>query len=162
MAENNTTYVNILLNTLIRKEECLKKIGALEDNQEKILTNPNLTVEEFESLMTHKQALINELESLDKGFETVYDRVKEELNVNRNAYREIIETMQKKIVSITELTVKIQAVEERNKAKADSVFAIKRNQVKNVRVSNQTVARYYKNMAGQHQSGQSYFLDTKN
>ena len=162
MAENNTTYVNILLNTLIRKEECLKKIGALEDNQEKILTNPNLTVEEFESLMTHKQALINELESLDKGFETVYDRVKEELNVNRNAYREIIETMQKKIVSITELTVKIQAVEERNKAKADSVFAMKRNQVKNVRVSNQTVARYYKNMAGQHQSGQSYFLDTKN
>ena len=112
--------------------------------------------------MTHKQALINELESLDKGFETVYDRVKEELNVNRNAYREIIETMQKKIVSITELTVKIQAVEERNKAKADSVFAMKRNQVKNVRVSNQTVARYYKNMAGQHQSGQSYFLDTKN
>ena len=162
MAGNNTTYVNILLNTLIRKEECLKKIGALEDNQEKILTNPNLTVEEFESLMTHKQALINELESLDKGFETVYDRVKEELNVNRNAYREIIETMQKKIVSITELTVKIQAVEERNKAKADSVFAMKRNQVKNVRVSNQTVARYYKNMAGQHQSGQSYFLDTKN
>ncbi len=162
MAGNNTTYVNILLNTLLRKEECLKKISALEDNQEKILTNPELTVEEFESLMSQKQTMLNELESLDKGFETVYDRVKKELQTNKDIYREVIETMQKAIVSITELTVKIQAVEERNKAKADSIFAMKRNQVKTVRVSNQTAARYYKNMAGQHQSGQSYFLDTKN
>jgi len=162
MVGNNGTYINILLNTLIRKNECLKKISNLEENQEKILSNPDLTVEEFEEMMSKKQTLINELESLDKGFETVYDRVKDELRINKGYYKETIEKMQTCIVGITELTVKIQAMEERNKTKADSMFAMRRGQVKNVRVSNQTAAMYYKNMVGQHQSGQSYFLDTKN
>lgn len=162
MTGNNGTYINILLNTLVRKNECLKKISNLEENQDTILSNPELTVEEFEELMSRKQTLINELESLDKGFETVYDRVKEELRINKGYYKDTIEKMQACIVNITELTVKIQAMEERNKKRADGIFALKRGQVKNVRVSNQTVAKYYKNMVGQHQNGQSYFLDTKN
>lgn len=162
MTGNNGTYINILLNTLVRKSDCLKKISNLEENQERIFSNPELTVEEFEDLMSRKQTLINELENLDKGFETVYDRVKEELRINKGYYKETIEKMQACIVNITELTVKIQAMEERNKTRADSIFAMRRGQVKNVRVSNQTAAKYYKNMVGQHQSGQSYFLDTKN
>lgn len=162
MASNNTTYVNILLSTLNRKEECLVKINALEEKQEEILANPDITVEELERSISQKQTLLNELESLDKGFETVYDRVKQELNNNREIYREAIESMQSKIVTITELTIKIQALESRNKAKAESMFVLKRGQIKNARVSNKTAATYYKNMAGQHQNGQSYFLDTKN
>lgn len=162
MAGNNATYINILYNTLVRKEECLERLNSLETEQEKKLSNPELTVEEFDELVSRRQTMIEELENLDKGFETVYDRVKEELKSNRDIYKETIEKMQGCIVRITELTVKIQAVAERNKAKADSVFALKRGQVKMTRVSNQTAAKYYKNMSGHHQSGQSYFLDTKN
>ena len=162
MADNNTTYINILLSTLNRKEENLIKINALEEKQELVLSNSDITVEELESIISQKQTLINELESLDKGFETVYDRVKMELDNNREVYKETILKMQEKIVSITELTIKIQALEGRNKVKAESMFAIKRSQVKTARVNNKTAATYYKNMTGQHQNGQSYFLDTKN
>ncbi len=158
----DATYINILYNTLVRKEECLKKVCVLEEEQEKILSNPELTVEEFEDMVARKQTLLNELDSLDKGFETVYERVKKEMTDNKGQYREIIEKMQGCIVRITEFTVKIQAIEERNKIKADNMFAIKRGQVKNTRVNNQMAAKYYKNMTGQHQNGQSYFLDTKN
>lgn len=159
---NNTTYINILLSTLNRKEECLVKINTLEEKQELVLSNSNITVEELEDIISEKQTLLNELESLDKGFETVYDRVKKELDINREVYKETIQKMQEKIVSITELTIKIQALEVRNKAKADTMFSAKRGQVKTARVNNKTAATYYKNMTGQHQNGQSYFLDTKN
>ena len=44
--------------------------------------------------MNRKAALIDKLEQLDTGFESLYDKVKEELESNRDIHKEQIRQMQ--------------------------------------------------------------------
>ena len=72
--------------------------------------------------------------------------MREEVDGNRERYREEIKQMQEYIRRLTEKSADIQAQEARNKELMTQKFAAVRKQVKEVRKSQKVVNQYYKNM----------------
>lgn len=139
-------YIAIMLQSLKKKEVILDKILLLSKEQEELLSNPNLEADDFETNMREKARLIEELESLDGGFESLYQNVSEELKAEKEKYAAEIARMQQCIKNITEKSVDIQVKERHNKELVEQKFASVRNQIKQVRSSQKIVNQYYKNM----------------
>ncbi|MDF2544798.1 MAG: hypothetical protein K0S47_4516 [Herbinix sp.] len=157
----NQTYFILLKDTL------KKKIGVLEELlkytlvQEKIIDNGDIENEEFFTSISEKEQQLNILLQLDDGFEQIYQRIKDSLLNYPKYFEAEVKELKDLITVITDLNIKLQALEKRNKTKMDNVLMKKRLEIKNFKANNQMVSNYYKNMANQHQD-QSYFLDKKN
>ena len=90
--------------------------------------------------------LISKLTQLDDGFEQLYQRVGEELVANKEAYKDSIRHMQELIRDVTSRSIQIQAIETRNKEKAQRRFGEIRSQIREVKHSGRAVSNYYQNM----------------
>ena len=153
-------YIGIMIESLRRKKDVLTDILKLSEEQSLLLDDPNLEPDTFEKNVNRKAALIEKLEQLDTGFESLYDKVKEELESNRDIHKEQIRQMQELIRALTELNMQIQATEARNKEKATAKFAYIRQQAKEIRSSQKIVKEYYNNMM--HKAyNEPHFLDNK-
>lgn len=162
--ENHSTrqaYIQLLLDTLRKKTEILSQLTNLTKQQEGFISSENFNEEEFLKTISLKEEQILALEKLDVGFEQIYDSVRDELNNSKGKYMKEITALKELIVEITDMSVNLQALEKRNKTKLELIFANKRREIKNSRLSNQTVANYYKNSIKQ-QEAQSFFYDKKN
>lgn len=157
---NDNTYINILISTLSIKNNLLDKIIQITLLQEANLSATPFSMAVFDETLAEKATIIEQLNKLDEGFEKVYDHVKEEISDNRMQYKDEILKLQELIKQVTEKSVKVQTEELRNKSKMELYFANSKKEIKNFKMSRQTVTSYYKNMPNQHQ-GQSYFLDKK-
>lgn len=155
------TYIQLLIDTLDKKQRVLKELMQITRNQQTIIDSEGFNEDEFLKTIDLKEELIKKLEELDKGFEMVYDRIREELNLNRKDYVSQITSLKELVTSVTDLSIELQALEKRNKTKLETVLVSKRRSIKNARLSNETVASYYKSMSGKPQS-ESYFYDKKN
>ena len=102
--------------------------------------------DDFDKIVEEKAKYIEHLDLLDQGFDKLFARVKEELDVNREAYHAEIKEMQTLIASITEKSNKIQVQEARNKDLMTQKFAKVHKQVRDVRASQQAVNQYYQSM----------------
>ena len=88
------TYIDIMLQSLEKKEVILDNIIELNKEQRNALENPNLSPEEFDEIVEAKGQLIEQLNLLDSGFEKLFDRTKEELNGHKDEHAEKIRLMQ--------------------------------------------------------------------
>ncbi|MBE5935014.1 MAG: flagellar protein FliT [Lachnospiraceae bacterium] len=154
-------YIDILVDSLEKKYNTLVKIEEIEKKQEDVLLGKKVSATEFNDLFDEKGKYIEKLEELDLGFEKLYERVKEELGDNKDTYKEEILAMQDLIRKISDLTVSLQARQNRNKEKYMAFFSNKKQEIKQFKMSSKTVSNYYKNMYNSHQEGSSYFLDKK-
>ena len=68
--------------------------------------------------------------------------------------------MQRLISEVTDIGVKIQALEQQNKRKLELYLSSKKGQIKNFNVNNRTVANYYKTMSAASR-GEAYLMDKK-
>ena len=109
------TYIDIMIQSLEKKEQVLDRIIELDIKQKNQLEDPQLTPDDFDEVVEAKSRLIDQLNNLDSGFEKLFERTKEELNGHKEDYKEQIRTMQEHIRSITDKSVKIQSQEARNK-----------------------------------------------
>jgi hypothetical protein len=132
----------------------------LTQEQESVIASDKFEEDEFLKLIEQKEEQLQSLNMLDTGFERIYESVKEELTLNKSKYQSEVIALKEYIGLITDLSVKTQALERRNKSKLEIVLAQKRKEIKNSRMSNQSVTNYYKTMAMQHEP-QSYFYDKK-
>ena len=139
-------YLPIMIQSLKKKEQTLDAIIEINTRQREELENPALDPDDFEKTFEEKVALIDSLENLDNGFQELFERVREELNANREAYRDEIAEMQAYIRRLTEKSADIQTQEARNKTLMEQKFSAVRKQVKEVRKSQKVVNQYYKNM----------------
>lgn len=140
------TYIEIMLQSLRKKEKVLDEIIRLDDLQKEQLTKQEKTVKEFEETVEAKSACIEQIEQLDSGFEKLYAQVAEELDRNREAYAEQIREMQKLIRSVTDKSMKIQAQEARNKDLMTQKFSTVRKQATKVRLNSKAITGYYNSM----------------
>ncbi|MCR5324659.1 MAG: flagellar export chaperone FlgN [Lachnospiraceae bacterium] len=157
----NTTYINILNDTLRKKEEVLHSLTGATEKQSQLLDAPELDIDAFNKLVDEKEKLLEKLESLDEGFMNLYEKVREELAKDAAPYADQVKQTQELIKRQTELSTNLQAAEERNKAKMTVHLSRGHQKIKEFRVSSQTAAAYYKNMSGKHQDGDSYFFNRK-
>ena len=156
--ENN--YIDIMIQSLEKKAVILDQLIELNKQQKLYLQDPNLSPEDFEKNMNRKAALIDGLNQLDSGFEELFERVRDALHADQDAYVPQIKRMQDLIREITEKSNTVQTQEARNKEQVQRKFADVRKQVKGVRNSQKVVRQYYQNMVKQGGT-EPRFLDNK-
>lgn len=140
-------YLRVLEDSLSQKVLVLDEILALDEEQEKLLKQEKLDLEAFDKLADRKGELAEKLKRLDDGFETLYGRIKNQLQDNKDAYRTQIAAMQKLIAEITEKTVSIQTKEKRGKEQLSKQLAGLRQELGKNRRSSKAAYDYYKSMS---------------
>ena len=145
MMKNSLT---ILAQSLDKKIAILEKIQEYNELQEKSFLSGEADLDSFDKAFTKKDELIEELDLLDAGFETLYGEIKRELENNRPAYAEEIKGLQNQIRRITELSNSIQAKEARNKKLVEEYFAKRRGEIRQGRQRSRAAYDYYKSMSG--------------
>lgn len=153
-------YINALIQGLEKKLTILHQIMDLSKEQKLLLQDENLDPDEFEHNIENKAALVEELDQLDKGFDIVYERVREVLTKDSVSYAAEIKRMQELINRIMSMSSLIQREEASNKDLAQAKFAHVRKQVREVKASREAVNRYYQNMMKINYVDPQ-FLDTK-
>ena len=157
----NQEYTRMMVESLDKKVELLKQLQGLNLEQKNILEDYDSLPEELDENMDKKSAIIDRLDKMDEGFQSLFDKVKEELDNKREAYAEDIRCMQELIKEITDLSADVQAKEMRNKELAKKRFSYVRNQIKETRHNQKAVATYYNNMMNNTGYEGSQFWDKK-
>lgn len=141
--ENSLT---ILSESLDKKLEVLQKVQEYNKRQEKAFTEETIDLDDFDAAIEEKGRLIDEINRLDAGFETLYAKLADELKNNRERYAAQIRELQQKVTAVTDLSVTVQAQEARNKQLVEQYFAKRRVGIKEGRTSSKAAYNYYKNM----------------
>lgn len=153
-------YLNILEESLNKKIQVLKHIQELNEVQTNILKQEEADLEAFDRTVDEKGLCIDELTELDDGFESLYEKIKQELAGNRDKYADQIKRLQQLIAQVTDRSVAIQAQEARNKALVEKCFKRERQNLGKSRKNSKTVYGYYQNM-NKNQIPASHFMDQK-
>ena len=140
-------YIAILKTSLDKKIDILEKICLKNEEQRKLAMADKFDLDRFDEIYDEKGKLISELNLLDSGFQSVFDRVKDALENDREEFREDIATMQKLVRRITELSMEIQAQEARNKELMERSTTSMKQDVKTAKATNKAAIDYYHSMA---------------
>lgn len=141
------TYVTIMQESLLRKKKYLEQVLSLTEEQERIAKEKKFDEQVFGDIIDNKDVLINNINEIDKGFTSVYDRVRAEVLANQDLYRDELVEMQKLIKECVDLGMRIEVLEERNRATLEQVFAVGFKGIKQVKQSKQVANKYYKSMS---------------
>ena len=140
-------YIEIMLQSLRKKIQVLDEIIRLNQVQKEVLENEVSDPEDFDRTLESKSDCIDQLTQLDSGFEKLFERVKTEINLNKEQYKEQIRELQGMIRTITDKSMEIQTQETRNKDLMTLRFSRVKQQAKQVRANSKIANDYYKNMA---------------
>lgn len=145
--EQVSTYVSIMLQSLERKKKYLQDILNITKNQETIAKDKKFDEDAFEKTIEEKDVLINNINEIDKGFTSVYERVRTEVLDNKDAYKAELSGMQRLIRECVDLGMEIEALEERNRATLEQVFANGFKGIRQVKQTRQIADKYYQSMS---------------
>lgn len=153
-------YVQVLIDTIHKKEEVLHQILEITKQQEKLSKRDTYASDEMEAAMNEKEILIARLNYLDDGFESVYDRIRSELRNHIEDYRQEIGKLQDAIRKCTELGNEIQILEERNRNRFSMLFSNARSQYATSKTQANAAQSYHK-MMNNSKIADAYFVDHK-
>lgn len=155
-----TSYLQILQDSLVKKLELLTIIEAKSKEQAEMLRTSNVDMTVVDLNMDEKEALIQEVLKQDDGFEHLYQRIRRELEENKEQYRNEIAQLKALISKVTEKSASIQAIEARNKAEMDLYFSKQKKGFQSKKNAMSVARDYYQSMNKvKHVSPQ--FLDHK-
>lgn len=141
------TYVNIMQESLVRKKKYLLEILELTQTQEQLAKAKKFDEDAFGDTIDRKEVLINNVEEIDKGFTSVYDRIRTEVMEEKELYHDELLAMQSLIKECVDLGMQIEAMEERNRASLEHAFSTGFKGIKRAKQSKQVANKYYKSMA---------------
>ena len=130
--------------SLDKKKKVLLEIKAVNQRQAELIAKENLDMEVFDQTMNEKDPLIEKINELNDGFETTYQRVREELMTNREQYKPWIDSFKIKISEVMDLSVSIQAEEERNRQGVTRHLQKERLKLKQSKQSMKAAMDYYR------------------
>lgn len=107
--KNISVKLNLLFFSLQKKIEKLEAIKECTLAQSQETSVPALT-----ELIHQKQDLIEEIEKLDQGFQSVSREIMPILQADVMQYSELIQQMQEQIKRISEVSLEIQELEKKN------------------------------------------------
>lgn len=139
-------YLNVLAEGLQKKNRILNKILKLNEEQAKVIKKESL-MQEFDALVEEKGKWIEELNRVDNGFQSVYNRIRRELTEQKDMYKTEIAALQKLIQEMTDLSVKIETTEQKNKLAVEQYFRNQRQNIGHSKKSLKAANDYYKNMS---------------
>lgn len=161
-AENqNSVYVNMMVDAMKRKEVLLSELLSFTEEQEELLKQDELDADRFNETLELKGTRIDELGTIDEGFDAMFKMVEREIINDPAPYKDEIQTMQTLIGRVSELGMKIQALERQNSERFKKYLARERKIIHDYRLNSRTASGYYQNMANTHKAEQSYFFNEK-
>ena len=158
---SNQEYIKMMRESLVNKVELLKQLQGLNLEQKEILDDYESSPDDLDNNMDKKAAIIERLDKMDEGFQSLYDKVKEELDKSRGEYADDIKNMQELIKEITDLSTDVQAKELQNKELAKVRFSHVRTQIRESKHGQKAVASYYASMMNNTGYEGSQFWDQK-
>lgn len=153
-------YVGILIESLEKKKEVLKAIQKQNEIQDSILSADEFDADAFDKTIDDKEEYISKLTFLDNGFNSIYERVKVEINEKKEQYKAQIMQLKQLIEQVTELGTAVEASERRNDLKLKNKFKSEHQKVRQTKASVKAVSGYYKNMSMPGTQG-SVYMDQK-
>ena len=144
-------YIQIMIESLKKKSELLDKLIRKNEEQHECIESKDfesIDWDGFNLLVAEKQTAIDRIVKMDEGFQSLYDRVKEQLNDNKDKYTDKIKEIQKLISTITEQGIKISTGEERNRKIIEKVFGNRKKEIKRTRNSLKVANSYAQTMSG--------------
>lgn len=154
------SYLQILQDSLDKKLQMLVKIEEKSLEQSAMLKNQEVDLVAVDTNMDEKAELIEKVLSIDNGFESIYEKIREQLISNKEQYKDEIKTIKALIEKVTEKSASIQAIEARNKAQMEVVFNSQKKSLQGKRNAMSVARDYYQNMNNvKHVTPQ--FLDRK-
>lgn len=152
--------VQILLQSLEKKIQVLDQMLRLNKEQEELLKEERLNMDRLDQILEEQGQLAGALERLDEGFESVYDRTREEIINGKVRYRAQIQRMQECIQQITAKIATINAGNMRNKMMMESQYKKQKQALAKSKQRTQ-VARNYYNSMNKLNNVQPQFYDSK-
>ena len=152
-------YLQIMTSSLEKKKKILQDIVDYNVEQERIVTSGEFDGDKFQKNMENKAECIDMLNTLDEGFQSVYDRVKADVEMYKQNYKADIQRLQQLIKEVSALSATIQAQESRNKLQIERKFSELKQETKTAKRSVSMANRYYQNMS--RVSSEPQFMDSK-
>lgn len=144
---NDNSYIDILRDSLVKKIEVLDQISGQNKIQAELAKAQEFDYDVFARTLEEKEKLIQQINTLDAGFQSIYERVKEPLQEQKENHAEQIKELQKLVSQITDRSMDIMAEEQRNRdvilSRKDSL----KKEVTMARTTNKAAANYYKTMS---------------
>ena len=154
--------LDMLEDSLIKKIEVMDRIEDENNRQMEVLKNAEEVDEKaFDDTVEKKGELVDQLLLLDEGFQSLFDRVKEELGNNKDMYKEQIGRLQNLIHEVMDRSSSIEAHEHRNKKLAEQYFSATRQRLESNKKSSAVAFNYYQTM-NKFKDIPPQFLDQKN
>lgn len=153
-------YVQVLIDTITKKEETLRKILEITKQQEIISKQDAYASEDMEKTLNEKEIQISRLNYLDEGFQSVYDRVSSEIRNHIDVYKQDVLLLQDKIRICTEIGNEIMVLEERNRSRFNALFSKAHTDYSTVKSKASVAQNYFKTM-NNSKVMDPYFVDKK-
>ena len=83
-------YLKVLKDSLIKKENILSELIKKSEKQAEIVKAEPIDWDEFTRVVDEKGELIDEIMKLDEGFDSIYTRIKDGLEKDKEIYKDII------------------------------------------------------------------------
>lgn len=155
-------YIAILTESLQKKSAVLSQLIDNSKKQTELLKAETVDWDAFDQKTDAKSDLIDELNQLDQGFESVFSHVSALLQSpeGKQTYADQIKVLQAFVTEVTDKSIELQADEARNKATVEKRFREYRGGIRKGRTSSKVAYGYYQNM-NQMNYLQPQFLDNK-
>ena len=155
-------YLQLLEESLVKKIRVLDRIEEFDLKQKDALSSEDSTpdFEKFDSFIEEKSKLIDELNSLDEGFDALYARVADTLKGDIPGNASKIRKLQELIREITDKSVEIQKQEAENKALIEKYFQSARGDIGKGRSSLNVAYSYFQAQRGAG-NAESLYIDSK-
>lgn len=140
-------YLQIMIESLEKKIDVLDRVLELDKKQISIALEQPFDMEKYDKTMDEKGVLIDELNKLDDGFTSTYERVRDEVQADPKAYADKVQRMQDLIRMAIDKGVAVEAQEQRGKQAMESAVNSKRKEIRTIKVSNAAATQYYKAMS---------------
>lgn len=163
--EKMDDYVQIMVESLEKKSELLARL--IEKNTAQTACIEGKTFDEidwdaFNLLIAEKEIAIDRINKMDEGFQSLYDRVKQQLNEDKDKYAAQIKEIQRLIGVVTDQGVEIRTEEERNRKLIESIMGGKKKTIRQTRNSLKVANSYAQTMNGSFGETGTISIKSKN
>lgn len=145
-------YLQIMIESLEKKNTMLDDIIEKNRKQAECIDTKEFDAidwDDFNLLITEKEIIIEKLNNMDEGFQNLYDKIKVQLEENKDKYVSEIRRIQELIKILGEKNIQIQTEEEKNRQMIEKVLMGRKKVIRRSRSGIKVAQSYVQTMQGQ-------------
>ena len=139
-------YLTMLDQSLDQKKQMLDQMIEMTATQKASLDKDPVDWDGFDDLVEKKAEMIERLDRMDDGFESVYERIREELLRDKEQHKEFVASIQKKIQAVSDASAALMAAERRNKELVETKMTEERKKLQQNKTTSRVASNYYRSM----------------